>query len=87
MLKEYRFEKFVNKVTSKCNSIIDTKTYYKVNERWVNAVVYSLLLDRAISKGYKSIKDNSDYRVYENGKYYKAEEFEYCITLSKERNA
>lgn len=83
MLKEYRFERFVDEVTSKYNSIIDTKTYYKVNERWVNAIVYHLLYDRAISKGYRWTEDNTKHRVYENGKYYKAEEFEYEIILSK----
>ena len=81
MLKEYRFEKFVNIVTG--NSIIDKKNYYRVNEHWVNAVIYKLLYDRAISKGYRVIEDGEKHHVYEKGKYYKAEEFEYEIVLSK----
>lgn len=83
MLKEYRFEKFLDIVTSKCDSIIDKKVYYKVNEHWVNAVVYNLLYDRAIQKGYRCIQDNTEHHIYENGKYYKAEEFEYKIVLLK----
>ena len=84
MLKEYRFEKFMNLVTGRLNKpIIDKKIYYRVNEHWVNAVVYQLLYDRAISKGYRCTEDNTEHRIYENGKYYKAEEFEYEIVLSK----
>ena len=83
MLKEYRFERFENIVTSKYNSIVDKKVYYRVNEHWVNAVIYSLLVSKAISKGYQYTEDNSNHHIYENGKYYKAEEFEYHITLSR----
>ena len=86
MLKEYRFEKYEDRVTGKHNSIVDTKTYYKVNEHWVNVVVYQLLYDRAIEKGFKHSSDGFEHRVYENGKYYKAESFEYNVVLSKERN-
>lgn len=85
MLKEYRFEKFVDKVTSADCHLIDTKTYYKLNEHWINAVVYRLLYDRAIAKGYRCITNNTKHHVYEKCKYYKAEEFEYEIVLSKER--
>lgn len=53
MLKEYRFEKFINIVTGKNISLTDTRKYYRVNEHWVNAVVYELLYDRAIARGYK----------------------------------
>lgn len=83
MLKEYRFERFINIVTSRCNSIIDKKIYYRVNEHWVNAVIYKLLYDRAISRGYRVAEYNTEHRVCENCKYYKAEEFEYEIVLSK----
>lgn len=83
MLKEYRFEKFVDKVTSTDGYLTDTKAYYKVNEHWVNAVVYNMLYNRAIKKGYQCISNNTEHRIYENGKYHKAEEFEYEIVLSK----
>ncbi len=82
MLKEYRFEKFMNLVVGK-SSITDKKIYYKVNEHWVNGVIYQLLYDRAISKGYRCTEDTTKHHVYENGKYYTAEEFEYEIVLSK----
>lgn len=84
MLKEYRFEKFVNKVTSKCNDIeSDKKVYCKVNEHWVNPVIAQLLYDRAISRGYKIISKSEKYQVYEDCKYYTAGEVEYKIVLSK----
>lgn len=85
MLKEYRFEKFVDKVTSTDGYLTDTKAYYKLNEHWINAVVYNLLYNRAIKNGYKVISNKTKHRVYEKCKYYKAEEFEYEIILSKER--
>lgn len=86
MLKEYRFEKFVNKVTSTDGYLTDTKAYYKLNEHWINVVVYNILYNRAISKGYRCILNNTKHHVYERRKYYTAEEFEYEIVLSNEGN-
>ena len=83
MLKEYRFEKFVNVVAGKCNSITDTKTYYRVNEHWVNAIVLDLLYDRAIARGYKNVEDSNKRIVHEDCKYYRVTEFEIRKVLSK----
>lgn len=87
MLKEYRFEKFVNIIRSKCDSIEDDKKVYcRTNEHWMNSVIFQLLYDRAVSKGYKIISRSEKYKEHKDCKYYTAGELKYEIVLLNERN-